>query len=124
MAGKQFCMEGPLIDQPLPTPPSRTTMAAELPGAAFLQRRLARAQALPPGEHSPEVQAFITSVELGRQIAELLPLADDGRRAALPLAELEPATTRRCGAMDHLFHDEKMPANGLIQFVRPSHAGS
>ena len=74
--------------------------APEQPGAAFLRRRLARAQAVPPAERSPEVQAFITSVELGRQISELLPLRQSGRggseaRAALPLGD--PATTRRCG---------------------------
>ena len=68
-------------------------MAAEAPGAAFLQRRLARAQAVPPAERSPEVQAFITSVELGRQICELLPLEPDGRRPALPLGAA--ATARR-----------------------------
>ena len=74
--------------------------AQELPGAAFLQRQLARAQAVPPAERSPEVQAFITSVQLGRQICELLPLADAGGsggdepRPALPLDD--PATARKC----------------------------
>ena len=72
-------------------------MAAELPGAAFLQRRLARAQALPPAERSPEVQAFITSVELGRQACELLLLRQGGGggapQPALPLGD--PATARR-----------------------------
>ncbi len=67
-------------------------MAAELPGAAFLQRRLARAQAVPPAERSPEVQAFITSVELGQHVCELLPLRRGGA-AALPLRD--PATARR-----------------------------
>ncbi len=70
---------------------------AEQPGAAFLRRRLARAQAVPPAERSPEVQAFITSLELGRQACELLPLelGSGEARPALPLGD--PATTRRCG---------------------------
>ena len=67
-----------------------STMAAEAPGAAFLQRRLARAQAVPPAERSPEVQAFITSVELGRQICELLPL----RAAAATRRPPRPAAPR------------------------------
>ncbi len=73
--------------------------AAEQPGAAFLRRRLARAQAVPPAERSPEVQAFITSVELGRQACELLPLHQCGGelRPALPTGD--PATVRRCGLM-------------------------
>ena len=74
-------------------------MAAEAPGAAFLRRRLARAQAVPPAERSPEVQAFITSVELGRQACELLPLRQGPGgepQPALPLGD--PATSRRCDA--------------------------
>ena len=67
-------------------------MAAELPGAAFLQRRLARVQTVSPSERSPDVQAFITSVELGELICELLPLTRGGQ-AALPLRN--PATARR-----------------------------
>ncbi len=71
---------------------------AEQPGAAFLRRQLARAQALPPAECSPKVQAFITSVALGRQVCDLLPLeqASGEARATLPLGD--PATTRRCGS--------------------------
>jgi len=60
-------------------------MAAELPGAAFLQRRLARAQAVPAAERSPEVQAFITSVQLGQHVCELLPLRRGGPAAPRPL---------------------------------------
>ena len=62
------------------------TMATEMPGAAYLQRRLARAQAVPPAERSPDVQAFITSVELGERICELLPLTRGGQ-AVLPLRD-------------------------------------
>ena len=69
-------------------------MAAELPGAAFLQRRLARAQAVPPAERSPDVQAFITSVQLGEEACQLLPLTRGGQ-AALPLRN--PSTARRQG---------------------------
>ena len=76
-------------------------MAAELPGAAFLQRRLARAQAVPPAQRSPEVQAFIASVELGRQACELLPLRQGGAgggSAPQPALQLgDPATARMCG---------------------------
>jgi len=43
---------------------------------------------VPPGERSPEVQAFITSVELG---------SGGEARAALPLGD--PATTRRWGCL-------------------------
>ena len=71
--------------------------AAEQPGAAFLRRRLARAQAVPPAERSPEVQAFITSVELGRQACELLPLRQSGGEARAALRLDDPATTHRCG---------------------------
>ena len=46
------------------------------------------------------MQAFITSVELGRQICELLPLADDcdgGGDEPCPALPLDdPATLRRC----------------------------
>ena len=66
-------------------------MAAEPPGAAFLQRRLARAQALPPAERSADVQAFITSVQLGQEVCELLPLRPGGRPALPP----SPTTARR-----------------------------
>ena len=63
-----------------------------MPGAAYLQRRLARAQAVPPAERSPDVQAFITSVQLGEEACQLLPLTRGGQ-AALPLRN--PATARR-----------------------------
>ena len=76
----------------LPAPCSRLAMTTELPGAAYLQRRLARAQAVPPAERSPDVQAFITSVELGERICELQPLTRGGP-AALPLRN--PATARK-----------------------------
>ena len=69
-------------------------MAAPTPGAEFLQRRLARAQAVPPAERSPDVQAFLTSVQLCQEICELLPIRPDGQ-AALPSARRDPATARR-----------------------------
>ena len=69
-------------------------MAAKLPGAAFLQRRLARAQAVPPAERLPDVQAFITCVQLGEEACQLLPLTRGGQEA-LPLRN--PATVRRQG---------------------------
>ena len=61
-AGKQgsnhasgaLCMHGPPgTPSPCCSSQKQPTMAAELPGAAFLQRRLARAQAVPPAERSP-----------------------------------------------------------------------
>ena len=74
----------------------------EPPGAAFLRKRLSRAQAVPPAERSPEVQAFIESVQLGRQICDLLPLRPGGGEPALPLHD--GATVRRC-AMPGLWFD-------------------
>lgn len=50
----------------------------QAPGAAFLQRRLERARALPPAERSADVQAFLTSVQLGQEVCELLPLRASG----------------------------------------------
>lgn len=41
----------------------------ESPGAEFLRRRLARAQAVPEAERSWEVQAFIDGVALLRQVS-------------------------------------------------------
>ena len=68
-------------------------MASPLPGAEFLERRLARATAVPPAERSPEVAAFVESVQLMRAAAQLLPLTPDGR-PALPDT---PATRRKVG---------------------------
>ena len=42
-------------------------MASQPPGAEFLERRLARATAVPPTERSPEVAAFVESVQLLRR---------------------------------------------------------
>ena len=52
-------------------------MASQAPGAEFLERRLARATAVPPAERSPEVAAFVESVQL-------LPLTNAGK-PALPV---------------------------------------
>ena len=94
--------------------------AAEQPGAAFLRRRLARAQAVPPAERSPEVQAFITSVELGRQGCDLLPLRQSSRgggeaRAALPLGD--PTTTLRCSKVVWSWCSSKIIPCALLSAV-------
>ena len=68
-------------------------MAGPEPGAEFLQRRLARATAVPPAERSPEVAAFVESMQLLRKARELLPLTPAGR-PALPDT---PATGRKVG---------------------------
>jgi len=62
------------------------------PGAEFLLRRLARAEALSPAERTPDVAAFVDSVRLLRQVCQLLPLTASGE-AALPLHS--PATQRQ-----------------------------
>ena len=64
---------------------------SQAPGAEFLERRLARAAAVPPADRSPEVAAFVESVQLVREVCELLPLTDAGE-PALPDA---PATWRK-----------------------------
>ena len=79
-------------------------MAAPVPGTEFLERRLARATAVPPAERSPDVAAFVQSVQLIREIAQLLPLTPDGS-AALPDT---PATRRMVG-----------PAACLLAFWSP-----
>jgi len=53
-------------------------------GAELLPLRLARAQAVPPAERTPEVAAFVETVQLLREGCQMLPLTPDGR-AALPL---------------------------------------
>ena len=58
-------------------------MASQAPGAEFLERRLTRATAVPPAERTPEVAAFVESMQLLREVRELLPLTADGE-AALP----------------------------------------
>jgi hypothetical protein len=58
-------------------------MASQAPGAQFLERRLARATAVPPAERSPEVAAFVEAMQLLRKARELLPLTANGK-AALP----------------------------------------
>ncbi|KAL4440155.1 hypothetical protein ABPG75_003156 [Micractinium tetrahymenae] len=52
-----------------------------LPGEEFLQRRLARASAIPPEQRSPEVAASVAAEQLPKQIAALLPLWPDGTAA-------------------------------------------
>ena len=68
-------------------------MASQEPGAEFLETRLGRATAVPPGERSPDVRAFVESMQLLREARELLPLTADGN-AALPNT---PETHRRVG---------------------------
>ncbi len=51
-----------------PPPPGAACPAEAEPGADFLRRRLARAQAVPPAERSWGVQAFIDGVALLRQV--------------------------------------------------------
>jgi hypothetical protein len=68
-------------------------MASQAAGAEFLERRLARATAVPPTERSPEVAAFVEAMQLLRDARELLPLTSDGE-AALPSG---PATLRQVG---------------------------
>ena len=68
-------------------------MASQAPGAEFLERRLARATAVPPAERSPDVAAFVESAQLLREARELLPLNADGE-AALPDT---PETRRKVG---------------------------
>jgi hypothetical protein len=68
-------------------------MASQERGAEFLERRLARATAVPPAERSPDVAAFVESVQLLREACELLPLTPEGR-PALPNT---PAMRRQVG---------------------------
>jgi hypothetical protein len=56
-------------------------MTPQPPGTEFLERRLARATAVPPAERSPDVAAFVESVQLLREVEQLLPLTPDGRPA-------------------------------------------
>jgi hypothetical protein len=63
--------------------PAAQQMTFQAPGAEFLERRLARATAVPPAERSPEVAAFVESMQLLREAGELLPLTAAGE-AALP----------------------------------------
>ena len=58
-------------------------MTFPVPGAEFLERRLARATAVPPAERTPEVAAFVEAMRLLREARDLLPLTDGGE-AALP----------------------------------------
>jgi hypothetical protein len=68
-------------------------MASQAPGAEFLERRLARATAVPPAARSPEVAAFVEAMQLLREACELLPLNADGS-PALPNT---PANQRKVG---------------------------
>lgn len=60
---------------------------APQPGAEYFAARLRRATAVPLAERSPEVAAFVESVQLCSEICELLPLAPSGRPA---LSRFEP----------------------------------
>jgi hypothetical protein len=66
-------------------------MASQTPGVKFLERRLARATAVPPAERSPDVAAFVESVQLLRQVMQLLPLTPEGN----PALPDNPATRRK-----------------------------
>jgi hypothetical protein len=68
-------------------------MAARAPGSEFLERRLARAAAVPPEQRSPEVAAFVESVQLIREACDLLPLA----AARTPELPDTPETRRKVG---------------------------
>ena len=68
-------------------------MASQAAGAEFLERRLARATAVPPAERSPEVAAFVELMQLLREVAQLLPLTPDG----CPALPDTPATRRKVG---------------------------
>ena len=72
-------------------PVQHTQMAAPPPGADFLELRLARATAVPHGERSPDVAAFVESMQLTHEAVQLLPLTPEGR-PALPAM---PATRRK-----------------------------
>jgi hypothetical protein len=52
-------------------------MAPQPPGSEFLERRLARATAVPPAERSPEVGAFVEAMQLLLEARELLPVPKD-----------------------------------------------
>ena len=59
----------------------------QAPGAEFLAARLRRAAALSPNQRGPDEAAFLMSVQLCREVCELLPLApSDG--PALPSQQL------------------------------------
>ena len=68
-------------------------MADQPPGAEFLDRRLARATAVPPADLSPDVAAFVESMQLHREVVQLLPLTPEGE-PALPDT---PATRQNVG---------------------------
>ena len=79
-------------------------MTAQAPGREFLERRLARATAVPPEERSPEVVAVVESVQLLREACELLPLTPAGRPAlpdtAAPRRKVGwPACPGSCAAL-------------------------
>lgn len=48
-----------------------------------LQRRLARCEALPPAERTPEVLALLRAMQLAAQLEELLPRASGAAAAAV-----------------------------------------
>ena len=61
------------------------------PGAEFLEARLRRCAALPPAQRGPDEAAFLESVQLCREVCELLPLTPSGR-PALPSMPFQPTT--------------------------------
>ena len=70
-------------------------MATQAPGTEFLERSLARATAVPPAERSRDVAAFVDSMQLIREVVQLLPLAaGTENEPALPDT---PATLRKVG---------------------------
>ena len=73
-------------------------MAGPEPGAEFLQRRLARATAVPPAERSPQVAAFVESMQLLREARELLPLMPAGT-PALPDSRATRHKVMRAGLL-------------------------
>ena len=52
---------------------------SQLPGAAFLQRRVRRAAALLPAERPPEVSAFLDSLQLLQEVQQALPCTHHGQ---------------------------------------------
>ena len=55
-------------------------MAPQPPRTEFLERRLARATAVPPAERSPDVAAFVESVQQLHAVAGRLAAPDCKRR--------------------------------------------
>lgn len=84
----------------LPTwePDSGMATNEDPPGQEFLLRRLQRAAAVPLGERSREVAAFIAAMQLEDQIPSLLPLTEGGE----PALQQASLTTQRRVLLAHL----------------------